>query len=317
MNQRFEHAECQPTRVLVALDGSTAAQTALPIARRMARQLGIELCILHVAPTRVPEEVVRNRLALEAQEQQGEQIYLHLGEAAPGILEVASDPSTELVVLTTHGRRVEERHTLGGVAEAVISACRGPILVVRPESIAAESECGDGSVQTIQSMLLPLDGTPTTLSALGPATELARRLRARIDLLYVLNGKQPVPAELGSVNVPCYVDQPQHEWPHWCRTASDHLVAQLGCPTEVSVQMCFAVGEVGAEILRFASEHREDVIVLARRSRLEPQRAHVLRTVLDQAPCPVLVMGVPSAPAPSVGAGASHRLLAPLHTSGL
>ena len=290
----------RPPRVLVALDGSEAARTALPIARRAALQLGVPLDILHVSPVTVPEEVVRSRLALTPEDQQAGRVYLHLGEAAAGILEVANDPSTVLVVLTTHGRETPGRHFLGKVAEAVIAASRDPILLVRPEAAAIQSEKATGA---IRSILFPLDGTPTTFSALRPAIDLACRLGARVDLLYVLSAQQPLPSELGSIHAPCYVDQPQHEWPHWSRVATQHLIAQAGCPHGVPVQAFLAVGDVDTEILRFAAEHKEDLIVLVRQSRLEPQRAHVLRSVLEQAACPILLLGMPSAPSRQIGRG--------------
>ena len=52
----------QKERVLVALDGSPAAKTALPVARAIATQLHVQLTILHVAPTRIPLEILRQRL---------------------------------------------------------------------------------------------------------------------------------------------------------------------------------------------------------------------------------------------------------------
>ncbi|MGO8946106.1 MAG: universal stress protein [Ktedonobacterales bacterium] len=296
MGLRSNRSALRPPRILVALDGSAAARTALPIARQIAKQFGLELDILHVTPSHVPEDVVRSRLGLDAEDQQGGRLYLHLGNAAAGILEVVNDPATELVVLTTHGRAIEERHSLGRVAEAVVAASRSPILLVRPESEAARIDQGTIS---IRSMLIPLDGTPTTFAALRPATRLASRLGASVDLLYVLSASQPFPAEVGSICAPYYVDQPQHEWPGWSLAATRSLIAQAGCPSGVPVQAFLAVGEISAEILGFAALHQEDAIVLVRRSRLEPQRAHVLRAVLAHAPCPVLLLGVPSAPSAS------------------
>jgi hypothetical protein len=52
--------------------------------------------------------------------------------------------------------------------------------------------------------------------------------------------------------------------------------------------MFLSNGPIGNAITQFAAGHREDVIVLVRRSRLEPGRARVLREVLHQTSCPVL-----------------------------
>ena len=51
------------------------------------------------------------------------------------------------------------------------------------------------------------------------------------------------------------------------------------------------VGDIAPEIVRVAAEQRADGIVLVRRSHMEPGRAAVLRSVLETAPCPVLLVG--------------------------
>lgn len=272
--------------VLVALDGSPAAETALPFARAIATQLGAQLEILHVAPAHLPNAAVRVRLHLTPEEREGAEVHLRLGEPAAGILDMARAPDSQLIVLTTHGRVVEHGRHLGRVAEAVIAATSRPILLVRPEAVAVPTP----ATAAIQSMLFPLDGTPTTFSALRPATDLACRLHTAVDLLYVVSPGQSIPAEPGSIRTPCYVDQPQHEWPQWSREATERLITQAGCPNGVPARAFLAFGDVGAEVLRFADEYKEDIIVLVRRSHLEPERARVLRAVLDHTPCPVLLL---------------------------
>lgn len=279
----------RPASVLVALDGSPAAKTALPVARVMAAQLGARLEILHVAPAHLPEAIVQQRLHLTPEEREGAEVHLHLGDPAAGILDMANVPDVQLVVLTTHGRVIEHGRHLGRVAEAVVAATKRPVLLVRPEVMRG----GERTPTRIQSILFPLDGTPTTFAALRPATDLACRLRAFVDLLYVVCPGQAFPAELGSINAPYYVDQPQHEWPQWSREAIGRLIAEAGCSDDVSVRAFLAFGDIESEILRFARERGEDMIVLVRRSHLEPDRARVLRAVLDTTPCPVLLLGVP------------------------
>lgn len=281
----------QQAGVLVALDGSPASKTAFPIARIVATQLGVRLHVLHVAPAHLPEEEVRLRLNLTPEEREGVEVHVHLGDAAADILETANAPIVQLIVLTTHGRVIERGRHLGRVAEAVVASTKRPILLVRPESVTTP----EYAVSRIQNMLFPLDGTPTTFAALRPATDLASRLRACVDLLYVASPGQALPAELGSISVPLYVDQPQHEWPQWSSETTGRLITQAKCPSDVPARGFLAFGDIGEEILRFAREHKEDLIVLVRRSRLEVNRARVLREVLEHAPCPVLLLGAPFA----------------------
>jgi nucleotide-binding universal stress UspA family protein len=284
---RSGHKIARP-KVLVALDGSPAAATALPIARTVAAQLGADVEALYVAPEEAPDPALWRRLRRPLEPHEVIQIRSRAGDPAAGILEVATLPGLALLVLTTHGRRVERGRALAHVAEAVAAGTDRPVLLVRPEA-AGEVEAGGWSLRKV---LIPVDGTPTTAALLRPATELAGRLGLTIDLLYVAGPDQPAPDEPGSIVAPCYVDQAHHEWPHWAGEVIDRLCTGLAeCPAGVPVRMFLTRGDVGEEIGRFAVERGEDLIVLARRSKLEPGRGHVLRYLLDSTPCPVLLVG--------------------------
>lgn len=273
--------------VLVALDGSPAAAVALPVARSIATQLGGAIAILHIAAAPLPVADLRRRLHLDSGEPTT-RLWSRVGAPAAEILRAAGEPDVALVVLTTHGRDIADGPRLGQVAEAGVAGSARPLLLVRPETV----EPPDVGASTFRRLLLPLDGTPATATALRPATELASRLGASIDVLYVASRDQVPHAEPGSIGAPRYVDQPQHEWPHWANEVIDRLCRSCAdCPPDVQVRVFLAHGAVGAEILRFAAQHRPDAIVLVRQSELEPGRALVIRAVLAQAPCPVLIVG--------------------------
>ncbi len=280
----------QPSRrrsVLVALDGSPAAATALPVARLVAAQLNAGLKVLHVAPTRVPTEVLRQRLHLDEAGLKDIEIHLHTGDPATGILQMVNDPDVALTVLTTHGRTIEPGRHLGRVAETVIKATTRPIMLVRPEAAARITELPP----RLRCMLIPLDGTPTTATALGPAAALAQELGASIDMLYVAGADQGGIREPGAITPPAYVDQPQHEWPEWASEVMERLSACVSCPHDTPVRVFMTFGDIGEEIINFAIERQEHVIVLVRRSHLEPGRAKVLRALFEGAPCPLLLTG--------------------------
>jgi nucleotide-binding universal stress UspA family protein len=281
-------AEENRSIVLLALDGSPAAATALPLGRRVADQLGATVEILHVAVQDRPDPDLWQRLHGGLRSGEVVQVPSHAGEPAVAILQAARRPGVDLVVLTTHGRVIEPGRSLGRVAQAVVARTTRPILLLRPESV----EAGGSAVAPLHRLLLPLDGTPTTSTALGPAIELASRLGARIDLLYVASADEPLRREPGSISAPRYVDQPQHEWPAWADRVISHLSTCLGGrPPGLSIQVFLVAGHIAEEIARFAAEHQSDAIVLVRRSHLEVGRARVLRAVLDRTPCPVLLVG--------------------------
>ena len=274
--------------VLLAHDGSPAAATALPLGRRVADQLGATLEILYVAGEDRPDRKVWEQLHENLRHGEAVQVRSHAGEAAAAILQAARGQDVKLVVLTTHGRLIEPGRALGRVAQTVVARTAQPILLVRPESV----DTGARAASPLSRLLLPLDGTPTTSTALRPAIELACQLGAQLDLLYVASLDEPSNPEPGSIGAPRYVDQPQHEWPAWADNVIRHLSACIGGrPPGLDIQVYLVAGDIAEEIAGFAAEHESDAIVLVRRSQLEVGRARVLRAVLDRTPCPVLLVG--------------------------
>jgi len=304
--------------ILVALDGSHAAATALPIAFAVAAQLRADCQALHIVSDsgligglsrpfeqrfealsgiKLWPDVIESTVRLwQAFAGPGNalmralahmEVRLEAGDPAAGILRASADPLIVLVVLTMHGHIIEPGRSLGRVAEQVIAGARQPILLIRPEATPLAIRPG----AVLRRLLLPLDGTPTTAALLAPATGLASRLGAAVDLLYVADAGASPPDEPGSIGAPQYVDQPQHEWPQWANEVITRLGEAAQFPPDMPMRTFLAQGEAGETIAHFAAEHESDAVVLARRSRLEPGRASVLRTVLDQTPCPVLLVG--------------------------
>jgi len=278
-----------PGVVLVAWDGSEAGAMAIPIAMTMADQMGARVEILHVQPEESVEMAVLYELRAAAARPEEVSLRVRQGDPAKEIVNATKDEDVALVVMTTHGRTIEARRGMGHVTEEVVRLADRPVLLVKPETVLARPPC------PIRSLLLPMDGTPRTAVALRPATELARRLGARVDLLYVASEADGLAAERGSMSAPHYVDQPQHEWPSWTKEAVRRLAKSCaGAAPTVPTQMHLAKGDVGEQIVNFAAQHGSDVIVLVRRSRLEPGRARAFKTVLRDACCPVLVLGGPA-----------------------
>jgi nucleotide-binding universal stress UspA family protein len=266
--------------VLLALDGSAAATTGLPVARALASQLGAAVEILHVAAQAMAATEVRRLLRVD----DALDLHVEVGDAVAGVLRALDDPRTGLVVLTTHGEAREGR-PLASVAEAVAARTTRPLLLVRPEAPGRIQHHGG-----LRRLLVPLDGSPATAAALLPATELASRLGATLDVLHVVHPTQAGTRERGSVVVSRYFDQPHHEWCQWMREFTGLCHGVAGGPEDARMQVHVRHGDVSTEIARFASEHDADAIVLVRRSRLEAERAQILRGVLERTPCPVLLV---------------------------
>lgn len=294
-------AQSAPT-VLVALDGSAAAASAIPAAQRLAQQLEMPLHLLYVATSAAkPGQAMRLDLDLRPMALPGVEMEVRVGDPATEILKAIESPNTYLTVLTTHGRVIEGGRHLGHVAEHVIAQTMRPILLIRPEAAVAASTAIEA-----RRFLLPLDGSVATSRALGRITDIVQRLGGSFDALFVADPMHIAPAapgswEPGNLGIPLYVDQLHHEWPAWMHEVRHHLSActaryPLGVPVRVHVAGVASVadGTIAAVVLKFVADHGADVIVLVRRSRFERGRAEILRSLLDQTPCPVLLTGAPA-----------------------
>jgi len=297
-------------RVLIALDGSPAALIALPVARILASQLGAELELLHViGPEQraLPADSVRKRLHLESGSLAAISLNLRHDEAAAGIVHAGEDPTTAMVVLTTHGGKSmpgqETEGRLGHVAEAVLARATHPVCIIRPEAELArwgadQTPAGGASVPPLRRLLAPMDGSPLTARAVRALLPYTQQCEAELDLLFVVAAGRAGPNEPGSTGVPAYMDHAVHAWPAWARdvlawveahgAADSPPMAASAASMRVFVAP-EAMGDIGAAIVREARARRADALALVRSSHLEPGHGGVLRVVLAQTHCPVLV----------------------------
>ena len=180
--------------ILVPLDGSPAAERALPLAAALAHAADARLVLVRCAwTTGVPgwETEQRQEAATrEAQDYlhpiagelrlQGVRVDIRAITAHPdqGILWTLADEHADLVVMTTHGRTGVGRFIYGSVAEAVLTQSHVPVLLVRAASLVQPSlDPGrDG-------LLVPLDGSAVAEAVLPYAVEMARVLDATLILV--------------------------------------------------------------------------------------------------------------------------------------
>ena len=182
------------------------------------------------------------------------------------------------------------------LVEAVLDGAPSPVLLVRPGLAGQLAEW-----RPPHRLLLPLDGTPSSAAALGPALDLAERLDADVEVLNVA-GQADLARERGSLSAPLYIDQPQHEWRLWAQEFAERFGTALGQrPLPAKARVFVRSGHPADEIVRFAQERESDLIVLQWRSRFHGERGQVVNEILSRMPCPVLVHNT-EAPEPLPGA---------------
>jgi nucleotide-binding universal stress UspA family protein len=130
--------------LIVPLDGSPLAETALPYAEHLARTLGVELALIRTVPfggTYVDdatpltgEREAHDYLATVTERLQVEGFMVRStvigGLPAPHIVDLAHETPHSLLVLTTHGRSALARWFVGSVTEEVVRAAARPVLII-------------------------------------------------------------------------------------------------------------------------------------------------------------------------------------------
>ena len=199
----------QVATVLVPLDGSLHALTALPVARVFAELLHGIIHLVHIAEATLPAPDVLHKLGLSAGEARDAVVHQAGGDPAEGIARLAREQRSALIVMCMYTGYKKPGRGLGTVGQTVLRTAPCPVVLVPPSR--------GRQPLLLQQILLPYDGTPTTATAFRPALELAERADAKLFVLHVVGARTTSPVEPGSVSAPFYIDQEQHEWPAWSR----------------------------------------------------------------------------------------------------
>ncbi len=190
-------------RILVPLDGSELAETALPYAKQLALGLNAEVRVLRVldasrAAGLLPgiAKPADEKTAARAAEEYLARIKAYFSglrsnvvtEHTSGVPEVeiiaeADDKPGTLTVMSTHGRSGAMRWLVGSVAAKVVQFGSGPVLLVRP---AARSPlAGDPA---FRHMLIALDGSARAEQVFLEAGPLATALELDVFLIRATPG---------------------------------------------------------------------------------------------------------------------------------
>jgi nucleotide-binding universal stress UspA family protein len=190
--------------ILIPLDGSRLAESVLPPARVLARQLGSTITLLHVVERRPPADVHGDRhlestpdaeayladVARRALTDLVVTAHVHGpddGDVATLIARHTEEFPVDLIAMSTHGSGGARDLIYGSVAEQVLSRGQIPVLLVRPE--------GMGQAFTCERLLVPLDGSPDSEAALPAARALAQVFRGQVHVVTVVPTIATVPTD--------------------------------------------------------------------------------------------------------------------------
>jgi nucleotide-binding universal stress UspA family protein len=134
-------------KILVAVDFDDVSEAALAYGRALAKTLGAQLHILHVAENlfmrpmasdpRTIEEGIARQLTERLTDDDRRNLHAVAAirtsnEPADEIVQYAKLNDIDLIVMGTHGRQNVARLVVGSVAEKVVRTATCPVMAVRP-----------------------------------------------------------------------------------------------------------------------------------------------------------------------------------------
>lgn len=183
--------------LLVPLDGSRLAETALSAAVELAGRLAADLTLLHVVESEAPAQVHGDRHLKSPEEASAyldelvawaaehgvkatPEVDVRKGDVAPRICRQAGISEVDLIVLCTHGGRGVRGLLFGRVAQQVLARGGIPVFLLPPSAHGREAEL------VCRRLLVPLDGTVPSEAVLPYAESFARALGATLVLESVI-----------------------------------------------------------------------------------------------------------------------------------
>jgi nucleotide-binding universal stress UspA family protein len=268
--------------ILLPLDGSPESAKAAGCALWLAQALGATLHVVHATAHSLPAAGALARLRVPHVQDARVVVHQVAGGAEAAVLQEIAAHHIDLVVMSARGESASAKlapmRRLGSIAQAVIE--RSPVPIVLLPLHYRES-------LPWTSMLAAASGEASADHALEAAARLATALRLKITVVHSADG----PRGTGAAPFGGYADAPHHEYSHRLKQLVERGLA--GCAAEEAhcvhdVLLCR--GEPGAVLLEQVAGHGSSVLALGWHGALGAGRALVLKCLLEQAECALLVV---------------------------
>jgi nucleotide-binding universal stress UspA family protein len=271
-------------RVLVPLDGSSIAEAILPLVHKVSKGPGREAVLLRAGGADAKDYLhsVERRLAAD-----GIRVRAIVRDASPAeaIVETSDEVNATLIAMMTHGRTGLARFALGSVAEKVARASKRPLLLARafvPPPVD----------WVFRRLLVPLDGSETSLGIISYATAVAMAFKCEVVVLHVVeNFRFPAGSFSGQV-----FDLADRR-PELPRNADDEdrlrFATERFAEANLTTTLIHLGGDPASTILDYAKEHSFDMIAMATHGRSGLSRwvlGSVTEKVLRASPVPLLTV---------------------------
>lgn len=268
--------------ILLPLDGSTEAAKGAACALWLAQALGATLHVLHAAAQPLPGREALARLHMPGAQRAPVVLHQLSENADAAVLAAIVTYDVNLVVMSGRGESVSSGLNLsrlpGTVASAVIE--RSPVPVVLIPARYRE-------VLPWTSMLTAASGEMAADKALEAATHLAAALKLPVTLVHAVDG----PVAAGAMPLGAYADAAHHEYPGRLRQMVERGLGHC-TPEEGSCvnQALIGRGDPAAVLLEQVTLHGSSVLALGWHGAMGAGHALVLKRLLEQAECALLLV---------------------------
>jgi nucleotide-binding universal stress UspA family protein len=267
--------------ILLPLDGSAEAVKAEGCAFWLAQSLGATLHVLHTTTHPLLPADALARLGVPQARDARVVVHQPSGGAVAAVLREIADHRIELVVMTARGESAcadaALPQRLGSVARAVLE--RSPVPVVLLPVRYRES-------LPWTSMLAASSGETSADLALRTAARLATALGLKVTVVHSTDGAAPARPPLGS-----YADALAHECPARLNQMVERGLAGGANGEADSVhEILLRTGDAASVLLEQVARHGASVLALGCHGAFGGGRAPVLKRLLDEAECALLLV---------------------------
>jgi len=293
--------------ILVPLDGSRLAESALGPAMALAERLHSRVTLLHIIERRAPETIHGERHLTNAGEAEayltgiasrfadaGIPVETHAhpspeGDVAASIAVHALGHRADLIVLCAHGQGGLRDWLYGAIAQRVVRRSGAPVLMIRQVRTTTTKPFAP------RRILVALDGTPEGEEVLPAAITTARAFGAAIELLIVVAtlatvaGDRAAAARLMPTATSAALDQESESARRYLAELTTRL-GDAGPPITGKVER----GEAARAVLTNAAQTEDSLVALATHGRagLEGLWSSSVGTkVIARSVAPLLLIG--------------------------
>jgi nucleotide-binding universal stress UspA family protein len=296
-------------KILVPLDGSLLAQSALPYALALADATRARLALLAVIPPArgmldddlpADADAEAERLAgahaaleqfartLEGADHRVDK-HVAVGDPAEEILRHSEETGSDLIALATHGRGGIAHWAFGSVARKVLTAATVPTLIVRP---GAEPEHPERTA-TIRRLLVPLDGSERAEQVLPLVEALAPPLGASVTLVRVLHTPGAGdPFTYTPVMTQAYFDRTVREWRAAAREYLDRVRRRFE-RSGIAAETLLCEGHAVRTLLDLLGDGGYDLVAMTTHGRTGAKRwvlGSVAERLVESSHTPILLV---------------------------